>query len=238
MFEELTGFRHEHKYVEPAINLISAEMRLGAVMGRDPHVSGRGYYGVRSLYFDDYRDRYFGDSLAGVDEREKWRIRIYDRRSDHIRLECKIRRSDLVSKLSCRIDAATFGKLTGKMAEMSSGNPPLLNRFIGEMRMHALAPAVIVEYERTPFVCANGNTRITIDRNIRSSCEIDALLADRDIASRPVMTAGRHLLEVKFDAFLPDHIAHAIEHGRMRRETFSKYYLARKFPFDGVFIKH
>ena len=238
MYEELTGFRHEHKYVEPGINLISAEMRLAKIMGKDPHVSEKGWYGVRSLYFDDHRDRYFGDSLAGVDEREKWRIRIYDRCSDHIRLECKIRRSDLVLKQSCSIDAVVFGKLTAKTAEISSDNPPLLNRFIGEIRMHALTPAVIVEYDRTPFVCPNGNTRVTLDRNIRSSCETDAFLADRAIASRPVMSVGQDLLEVKFDAFLPDHIAHAIEHGRMRRETFSKYYLARKFPFDGVFIKH
>ena len=45
---------------------------------------------------------------------------------------------------------------------------------------------------------------------------------------------GQNLLEVKFDAFLPDHIGHAIETGRMRRETFSKYYLTRKFTFNGT----
>jgi hypothetical protein len=84
-----------------------------------------------------------------------------------------------------------------------------------------------------PFVRSEGNVRVTIDRNIRSSCDLDGFLSDEPIASRPVLPNGQNLIEVKYDAFLLDHIAHAIEHGRMRRETFSKYYLARKFPYGG-----
>ena len=197
-------------------------------------MSEKGYYSIRSLYFDDYRDRFLNENIDGVDERSKWRIRIYDRSSDRISLERKIRKSDLISKQSCVIDICTYEKLLDKTAKIDEDNPPLLNLFIKEIRTSGLHPAVIVEYERTPFVHSSGNTRVTIDRNIRSSSETDAFLEDRQLNARPVLPKGYNLIEVKYDAFLPDQIAHATEHGRMRRETFSKYYLARKFPYNGI----
>ncbi len=233
MFEDITRFRHEHKYIEPEINLIGMQQRLSALMKKDPYVSDKGCYSIRSLYFDDYRDRFLNENIDGVDERSKWRIRIYDRSTEHISLERKIRKSDLISKQSCTIDICTYEKLINKTAMIDENNPPLLNLFIKEIRGSGLHPVVIVEYERTPFVHSSGNTRVTIDRNIRSSSEISAFLEDRRLNARPVLSSGQNLIEVKYDAFLPDQIAHAIEHGRMRRETFSKYYLARKFTFNG-----
>ncbi|MCR5268086.1 MAG: polyphosphate polymerase domain-containing protein [Lachnospiraceae bacterium] len=230
----LSAFRHEHKYIETDLELTALSRRLGAFLEKDRHITQKGYYLIRSLYFDDYHDVCLNENIDGVDERHKWRIRIYDRKSDYISLERKSRKSDLISKQSCAIGPEQFQSLLAKNAEVSSGNPALLNRFIIEMRTKALHPAVIVEYEREPFVHKAGNVRITIDRNMRSSPELDALLADRPLSSRPFMKTGENLLEVKFDAFLPDHIAHAVETGRMRRETFSKYYLARKFPYHGL----
>ncbi len=234
MFEELSGFRHEHKYVEPEINLLAAQMRLATFMKKDPHVTDKGWYGIRSLYFDDHHDRYLQENIDGVDERMKWRIRIYDRNSGHISLERKIRKSDLIRKQTYVIDRAVFDAIMADDVQISDSNPPLLNMFITDMRTGALHPRIIVEYERTPFVCREGNTRVTIDRNIRSSSEIREFLSDKELSSRPVLLSGQNLIEVKYDAFLPDHIAHAIEHGRMRRETFSKYSLARRFSYNGL----
>ena len=234
MLNEERHFRHEYKYIEPEVSLLAAELRLDSVMKRDSHVSEKGYYSIRSLYFDDYDDTFLNENIAGVDEREKWRIRIYDRSSSFISLERKSRKADLISKDSCRIDSGTFDKIMKGRMDIKDGNPPLLNEFYIEMRTRLIRPAVIVEYERTPFIAKEGNTRVTFDRNIRSSSELDALLSDRELAARPVLTHGQNLLEVKFDGFLPDHIAHTIETGRMRRETFSKYYLTRKFTFTGL----
>ena len=234
MFDENKHYRHEHKYVEPELKLKAAEFRLNAFLRKDPHAGEKGFYSIRSLYFDDYYDSFLMENIDGVDEREKWRIRIYDRDSGFISLERKSRKSDLISKDSCSIDKETFMKIMDGTVSVSSQNPPLLNVFITAVKTKALHPAVIVEYERTPFIAKEGNTRITFDRNIRSSSELDALLADRELHARPVLETGQNLLEVKFDAFLPDHIGHAIETGRMRRETFSKYYLTRKFTYNGT----
>jgi SPX domain protein involved in polyphosphate accumulation len=203
-------------------------------MKKDSHVGDKGFYSIRSLYFDDYFDSFLDENICGVDEREKWRIRIYDKKSDFISLERKMRKSDMISKDSCALDADMFDLLMQGNLSVKDSNAPLLNVFIISQKTKGLHPVVIVEYERTPFTAQEGNTRITFDRNIRSSFELDALLADRELADRPVLERGQNLLEVKFDAFLPDHIAHAIETGHMHRETFSKYYLARKFSFSAV----
>lgn len=234
MFEELTGYRHEHKYIESEADLTAAASRLAAVMKRDPHLSpGKGCYNIRSLYFDDHFNTFLDENINGTDERIKWRLRMYDRSTSYISLERKIRKADLIAKQHCKISVDTCQKLLSGTARISSDNPDLLNVFIKESRTRLLRPVIIVVYDRTPFVCAEGNTRVTIDRNIRSSSETDAFFADRPLVSRPVLLAGQNLLEVKYDAFLPAYIMRTIEHGRMRRETFSKYALARRLPYDG-----
>lgn len=232
MFEDIDRYRHEHKYIEPDINLIGMESRLNMLLKRDNHVGDKGFYSIRSLYFDDYSNRYLYENIAGVDERTKWRIRIYDQNDDFISLERKIRKSDLIAKQSCSINVMTFEEIMAGTIGIEPDNPPLLNLFTREIKTRALHPAVIVEYERIPFVCAEGNTRVTIDRNVRSSSELASFLEKRSLVSRPVLPSGQNLLEIKFDMYLPDQIAHAIEHGRMRRETFSKYYLARRYSFN------
>ncbi len=238
MFEQDMHYRHEHKYLEPEVRLKAAELRLASFVKKDSHVSDKGFYSIRSLYFDDYYDTFINENLDGTDNREKWRIRIYDRSSDFISLERKSRKADLISKASCRIDAGILDNILHGRMDIRSDNPALLNVFYTGMRTRMIRPAVIVEYERTPFIAKEGNTRITFDRNIRSSPELDALLADRELSARPVLSAGCNLLEVKFDAFLPDHLAHALETGRMQRQTFSKYYLARRFTYNGLTIKN
>lgn len=234
MFEDIDRYRHEHKYLEPEIDLIGMESRLDALLKKDIHVGDKGYYSIRSLYFDDYSNRFLYENIAGVDERTKWRIRIYDQNDEFISLESKIRKSDLITKRSCSISIKMFEHIMSGIIGIEADNPSLLNLFIKEIKTRGLRPVIIVEYERTPYVCAEGNTRITIDRNIRSSSELTRFLENRPLISRPVLLSGQNLLEVKYDMFLPDQIAHTIEHGRMRRETFSKYYLARRFGYNGM----
>lgn len=42
------------------------------------------------------------------------------------------------------------------------------------------------------------------------------------------MKTGYHILEVKWDDFLPDTIYNFIENGHLQQSTFSKYYVGRK----------
>ena len=41
------------------------------------------------------------------------------------------------------------------------------------------------------------------------------------------MPSNRHILEVKYDELLPHYILQALDTGRLRRQSFSKYYMTR-----------
>ena len=60
-------------------------------------------YHIRSLYFDTiFNDAYF-DKMDGDQNRDKYRIRIYNMRDTNIKLECKTKVGSLISKRSLGI---------------------------------------------------------------------------------------------------------------------------------------
>lgn len=102
----------------------------------------------------------------------------------------------------------------------------LLKELAVKMLQKNMIPKCIVEYDRFAFVEAAGNVRITFDHNI-SGCAQTERFYDRELRLVPVMPAGRHILEIKFDEFLPHYILQAVDPGSLCRQSFSKYYAAR-----------
>ena len=72
-----------------------------------------------------------------------------------------------------------------------------------------------------------GNVRITFDRNICASPQVESIF-DPNISRVAVLPTGYHVLEVKYDDFLPDIIYQLIDDGHMVHSTFSKFYLGLK----------
>ncbi|MEE1052209.1 MAG: VTC domain-containing protein, partial [Lachnospiraceae bacterium] len=160
-------------------------------------------------------------------------IRSYNRSADRISLECKRRESGMILKKSCLLTPDQFRDLMeGRPLPVSDRNPALLNRFLIERRTRFFTPRVIVSYQRRPFICPQGNVRVTFDRNIAASASFDRFF-EHSLPQRPILQAGMQLLEVKYDDYLPDHIYHAIQMTSMRQETFSKYYLCRHYYHGG-----
>lgn len=200
--------------------------RLKTVMEQDIHQDGD-FYEIRSLYFDDAWDRCMDENEAGVDQREKYRIRIYDPHSDVIHLEIKEKNRGLTKKRACDLSreeciAIMDGTLPLKLEDRAP-----LNSLQLQMRCSRMEPKVVIAYERTAFVHIAGNVRITFDRNIMASKCCDEFLEERVSGMTPVLPAGMHVLEVKYDEFLPDVIAQQLEIGKLRKTAFSKYYLGR-----------
>ena len=96
------------------------------------------------------------------------------------------------------------------------------------MMTRLLRPVVIVEYDRIPYIYANGNVRVTFDANLSASPWVGGFLSP-DVPKRPVLPVGQLLMEVKFDEYLPDFIYRALNLGQLQQTTFSKYYLCRKY---------
>ena len=84
-----------------------------------------------------------------------------------------------------------------------------------------------MDYTREPFVYGPGNVRVTLDENIRTglSC-VDFL--DPDCVTVPTPDA-RPLMEVKWDAFLPDIIRDAVQLPGRQVGAFSKYAACRMY---------
>lgn len=222
-------YRHELKYICTAAELAMIQGRIHHLIPLDSHAGENGMYQIRSLYFDDYYDRCYYENENGTDPREKFRIRIYNGKTDKISLELKKKERGKTLKLSCPLTEEQCRMLMrGEVLPDSEEYPPVLQKLLLQMKTAMLRPKIIVEYDRVPYVYKLGNVRITLDKNISSSSAIDTFL-NPTIPKRPIMPAGQHVLEVKFDEFLPDYIYHTLQLRNLRQTAFSKFYLCRKF---------
>ena len=221
-------FRNELKYICSEGELLLLKARVEALCTPDPHTGPEGIYNIRSIYFDDHCNRYYYENEDGIDPREKYRIRIYNASSARITLECKKKERTMTQKDSCSLTLDQFHQIMDHTLAPSSVNSPLLEKFYLLQQQRNLMPKVIVGYERTPFVYSFGNVRITFDRNIGSSTDLESFF-DPDLSQRPILPLGKHILEVKYDELLPNFLYDAMSLGSLQRTAFSKYYLCRKF---------
>ena len=227
-------YRHELKYVVTAAELALLENRMKGLVRPDAHAGADGMYHIRSLYFDDYYNSCYNENEIGTDPREKFRIRIYNESAARINLELKRKEHGMTQKLSCRLTEEQCRSLmAGRPLPPDSSYPPVLQKLNLQMRTRLLRPAVIVEYDRVPFVDPLGNTRITLDMNIRSS-DYCTMFFEPEVPGRPVMEAGRHILEVKYDEYLPDYIYRNLQLEKLHQTAFSKYYLCRRYSLKGI----
>ena len=222
-------YRHEFKYLCSLGQLKIIQGRLAGLVPLDSHAGADGIYNIRSLYFDDYEDRYMYENEAGTDPREKFRIRIYNRSAERISLELKKKVRGKTQKISCVLTREQCLMLmAGKIPEIGTDAPPVFQKLCLLMRTRLLRPRVIVEYDRIPYVYPLGNVRITLDENIRASGKTDLFL-EQDVPERLILPAGQHILEVKYDEYLPDFIYRTVQMENLRQTAFSKYYLCRKY---------
>ena len=225
----MVKFRHELKYLVTDAEIAMLKNRLNHLIGIDKHAALTGMYSIRSLYFDDYENRCFYENENGTDPREKFRIRIYNHSTDRITLECKRKERGKTLKTSCPLTLEqTRMLMEGRTIPNISQQPEVLRKLTIQMLTKRMRPVVIVEYDRVPYVYNNGNVRITLDMNVSSSTSIEKFL-DEQIPKRPIMPVGQHLLEVKFDEYLPDFIHHNLNLHSLAQTAYSKYYLCRKY---------
>ena len=220
------GFRHEYKYLISRADAELLKRRLPHFMERDPHAGETGQYTIRSLYFDDFVGNAFYDKVDGVNYRAKYRIRFYNYDISHMKLEKKEKLGNLTRKT-----AQTITKADARALE--KGRTPALQRgLIAELQqkisLEGLRPRVIVDYDRTPFICRDGNTRITLDENVRTKPYAAKLYASPE-AMIPVLEPDQVILEVKFDDFLPGYLADVLADIPRTAMAISKFALCMSY---------
>lgn len=223
----MTDYRHEWKIELSRQDLLILRQRLRCVLKPDAHaVNGR--YLIRSLYFDTPEDRALREKIDGVSRREKFRIRYYNGNTSCIHLEKKSKIAGLGRKDMAELTAQQAQAIVdGNLAWMAGAAQPLITELYGKMRAQRLRPRTIVDYTREPFVYGPGNVRVTLDYNIRTglSCT-DFLNADCPTIAVPDDPA---ILEVKWDAYLPDVVRQIVQLPGRHVGAFSKYAACRMY---------
>ena len=223
---EAMEYRHEWKHEISASDLTALRCRLRAVAKPDGH-GANGKYWIRSLYFDSPADRALREKIDGVNRREKFRIRYYDRDPSLIHLEKKIRQNGLGQKQTAPLTEEEARALAAGRRISSGALQPLVWELCCKMRTQLLRPRTIVDYTREAFVFPPGNVRVTLDYDIRTGLGATDFL-NPHCATIPVR-GGPMILEVKWDAFLPDIIRDAVQLEGRHTASFSKYAACRMY---------
>lgn len=222
------ALRHEWKH---RINLredLVLSQRLRKLFTHDKNAGDDGSYGVTSLYFDTPYDSALREKIDGVNKREKFRLRYYGKDTSFIRLEKKFKVNGLCGKRSARItQKQTDDLLKGRYACLLESGDPLLIEFYSKLQGTGLRPKTIVRYDREAFLYGPGNVRITLDRHVRTGLlRVDFL--NTDLFCVCALEEGT-VLEIKYDAFLPEIVRMAVQVPDRRASACSKYALCRRF---------
>lgn len=212
--------RHELKHAISPLDALSLKRRFSAILRPDPH-GPDGVYAVRSLYFDDPYGRAAEEKLAGVRDRVKYRLRLYGGDLGAVRLERKAKEGEWVRKDSLWISPEEARELAaGDPRFLSRREEPEARRMLSEILSGPLQPSVLVEYTRTAYEYDIGNCRLTLDEDLRFGFHTEDFFSTCPV----LLSAGTlSILEIKFDSYLPSHIAHLAQLHDRGRAAASKF---------------
>lgn len=217
-------YRNEWKYLISWGEKELITSRIAPLLHPDPNAVNGGYL-IRSLYFDDYWNTAYEQKEAGVLERKKYRIRIYNYSDRSIKLERKKKYGAYIYKQSAKITRSEFEAiLAGDYNFLLKSSQPLLQEFYVECRCHNLRPRTIVDYEREPWILDAGTVRITFDQNVRAAVGSFDIF-DPSLPCLSVIDPGRLVMEVKFTEFLPRLVQDILPPQREEMTAVSKYVL-------------
>lgn len=222
------GYRHELKYYINQGDYVLLSKRLSETLQSDAHTDENGEYFIRSLYFDDLNDSAFREKLNGIDNRDKFRIRIYNLSANIIKLECKHKEGQYIKKDSISLSVDEYSRIMhGDYTFLLKRNEPFAKRMFAEFAAKQLRPRVLVDYMREPYVFAHQDVRITFDKDIRTAYR-NVDLFNKNLPTYPVIDAGDMVLEVKYNEYLPTYIRTLLQINSPLRSAISKYCLCRK----------
>ncbi len=221
--------RHELKYYITPAELGVLRGIIRPLLKPDPNGNENNEYLIRSLYFDTFDDQALEEKIAGVGMRKKYRIRLYNFSDRVIKLECKSKMGDLISKQSVSIPRDLAEQIiAGDPDGLQRMKHPLLQEVYMMMKTKLLKPAVIVDYLREAYIHNAEEVRVTFDKQIRTGLNSTDLFNGR-IPTYPVFDDPVEVLEVKYDDFLPSYLQAVLSGITAQRSAISKYVWCRRY---------
>lgn len=222
--------RSERKFLLNMLEASSILHDMNALLHLDSHAGVDGYT-IRSLYFDSWDDKDYRDKVDGLENKRKVRLRIYSPRDEYAYLEMKQKTGALQKKRSLKITRQhALEMIEGNYTSLLSYDEAFAKECYTHMQAHLYRPKTIVEYQRTPFVLAENNIRLTLDSRI-SATESCFDLFSGSLNLNPVMDLDNILLEVKYNGFLLSYVQEILNKVDRNEVALSKYILARQNSF-------
>ena len=223
--------RHELKYYINEMQYFVLSGILDQILQRDPNGDEYNEYHIRSLYFDTVWNSALYDKIDGVQNRDKYRIRIYNLTDRVIKLECKTKVGNLISKRSVSIPRMLAEQLiAGDPTGLETTRSGLLNDVYREMTVNLLRPVVVVDYVREAYLHPAEEVRITFDKQLRTGL-LSTDLFNPDLPTLSPFDNNEMILEVKYNRFLPTYLRDILTTycQGAQQSAISKYTWCRRF---------
>lgn len=229
MTQNLEIKRNELKYYISNTSYHALVNRLEHVLKPDGHSIPRKGYFIRSLYFDSYDDECLYEKQSGIMFRQKYRMRIYDTKSETVKFEIKNKWNNQIFKETATISKeSAYRVMDGEYQELLKYDNKILNKVYKKFTERQYVPKVIIDYDRDAFMFDFFNLRITFDKNLHSN-NTDLDLFSENLHTIPVILEGKQILEIKYEHVLPEYIQRSLQLDGFERMAISKYTLGRRF---------
>ena len=228
----LDVLREEKKYEISLTEMMYVKSILEKTLHGDSF-NGTEPYLVRSLYFDSISNIDYFEKEAGVNDRKKIRIRIYNPDAKKAKLELKAKSGAMQRKQSLTItkeDAQAM--IAGDYSVLRSYDCELAEYLYNKMTMEMYLPRCVVEYDRIALGVNENNTRITLDTGVRAN-EGNFDIFSEQLQLYQVMKPDRGIIEVKYNRFLLSYIKSLLQGVSKLETSCSKYCMARNYGLGG-----
>ena len=221
--------RSELKFGITYVDYQMLKMKLSHVMQLDPHAGRNGRYLIRSCYFDNFDNKVMNEKKEGFLNRDKYRVRIYNKSDAVIHLERKSKRNNQTYKSKCSLTKQEFERMRRFDFDwMEEDDRSLIRDLYKDIKLYQLKPTTVVDYEREAYMYPYGNVRITFDSKVQSSMRNTDMFNEK-LPMVNVLEPNEVILEVKYDEYLPAHIKMLLLGIYTRHEAYSKYQLSRMY---------
>lgn len=223
--------RHELKYhiSEAKAEAIAQFIKPYISEDRYSKLQRRGYYPIVSLYLDSPDLHLCRESLTGIKNRYKLRIRSYTDEPDYPRFfEIKRRINTIIFKSRARVmERDVHALLEGRPLPPQSYTADIdtINQFQFYSKRIKAGPAVLVRYIRRAYEGDGHNrVRVTFDRELcyNVTSKPDVRLGGSGWRRNP-FTEGSVILEIKFTNHYPLWLSHMVKLFDLRQRSISKY---------------
>lgn len=224
----IDGVRHEIKILLSYAEYMDLSRKLRLVTTPDANASNENEYFIRSLYFDDIYNTAYKTKIDGVDNRKKYRIRIYGGSKNVIKFECKNKYKDRIKKTSFNITYEQYDSIMkGDIDFLKTIEHPLATEIFTLIVTKGLKPSVIVDYDREAYLHPLSTTRLTFDKHLRAGISSYDIF-DENLITLPVFPNDSVIFEVKYNEYIPRHIVDILSSLRGTKMSLSKFCMCKE----------